>query len=112
MLDKFSVYNQILVIEDNKHKTTFTTPWRTYAYNHIPFGLKNVGTTFKMAMDRAFKDLIGKTIVDYQDDLTVYSKPKKLHFKHLREFFERCRIYRISLNPKKCLFLITEGKLL
>ena len=31
---------------------------------------------------------------------------------HLRQIFERCRKYGISLNPKKCVFAVTEGKLL
>lgn len=93
MLDGFSGYNQISVIEEDKHKTAFTTPWVTYAYNCMPFGLKNVGATFQRAVDQAFQDLIGNTIVDYQDDLTVYSKLKELHFKHLQEVFERCNNY-------------------
>ena len=63
-------------------------------------------------MDHAFKDLIGKFMADYQDDLTVHSKLRELHFKHLREVFARCRMFGISLNPKKCLFVVSEGKLL
>ena len=31
---------------------------------------------------------------------------------HLRKIFERCPKYGISLNPKKCVFTVTEGKLL
>jgi hypothetical protein len=41
MLDGFSGYNQILVVEEDREKTTFITPWETYAYARIPFGLKN-----------------------------------------------------------------------
>jgi len=49
---------------------------------------------------------------DYQYDLIVYSKLRERHIKHLRRVFEKCRIYGISLNPKKFLFSITKGKLL
>ena len=31
---------------------------------------------------------------------------------HLRKFFEKCRKYGLSLNPKKTLFGLQEGKLL
>jgi hypothetical protein len=90
--------------------------WRrsslTYAYIRMPFRLKNAGATFQRAMDHAFKDFIGKFMVDYQDDLTVYSKSREIHLTHLKQIFEKCRIYGISLNPKKCLFVVTEGKLL
>jgi hypothetical protein len=63
-------------------------------------------------MDHAFKDFIGNYMVDYQDDLTIHSNIREEHIKHLREVFEHCRLYGISLNPKKCLFVVSEKKLL
>ena len=46
MLDGFSRYNQILVRPTDQEKTTFTTPWGTFVYAKMPFGLMNVVTTF------------------------------------------------------------------
>jgi hypothetical protein len=63
-------------------------------------------------MDHDFKYLIGKFMPNYQDDLTVYSKIREKCIDHLREVFERCRIFGISLNPKKFSFVVYEGKLL
>lgn len=80
----------------------FTTPWGTYFYLRIPFGLTNAGATFERAMDVAFTDLINTIMVVYQDDLAAYSK--KVFIKALE--------YGISLNPKKYHFAITKGKLL
>ena len=74
MLDGFSGYNQVLVNKEDQHKTTFTTPWGTYKFLIIPFGLLNAGPTFQRAMDFSFKELIGKIIEIYQDDLNVFSK--------------------------------------
>lgn len=51
--------------EEDKYKTTFTTPWGTYDFNQMPFGLENARATFHRAMDHAFKDLIRKFMVDY-----------------------------------------------
>ena len=45
-MDEFSSYNQIKMAEKNKAKTTFTTNWRTYAYDVMPFGLKNASATY------------------------------------------------------------------
>jgi hypothetical protein len=39
MLDGFSGYNQIRLKEEDSHKTTFTTPWGTFEYLRMPFGL-------------------------------------------------------------------------
>ena len=63
-------------------------------------------------MDEAFKGLINKCIVIYMDDLTVFSKDRSTHIADLRHVFNRCRWYGISLNPKKCSFGVTKGKLL
>ena len=37
----------------------------------------------------------------YQDDLTIFLKERSSHVGHLRQIFERCRKYGISLNPAK-----------
>ena len=63
-------------------------------------------------MDYAFRGLIGKIIEIYQDDLTVFSKDGGSHIKHLKQVFERCREFGISLNPAKSVFGVPEGKLL
>jgi hypothetical protein len=78
----------------------------------MPFELINVGETFKRAMDVDFWGLINKYMVVYVDVLTVYSKNKEYHIQHLTQIFERCRKYGISLNPKKNIFGVEEGKFL
>jgi hypothetical protein len=87
MLDGFSRYNQIMVHPDDQEKTTFTTPWGTFMYAKMPFGLMNAGETFQRAMDIAFVDEKDKFIVIYLDDITVFSDSDDEHLKHLRKFF-------------------------
>ena len=111
-LDGFSCYNQVLVHPDDQLKTTFRTKWGTYAYQKMPFGLINVGNTFQRAMDIAFKGLVNKSVVIYLDDITVYSKKRGNHLRDLKQNFQRCQRYGISLNPKKFFFALSEGKLL
>ena len=38
LMDGFSRYNQIHIVEEDQHKTTFTTPWDTFCYNMMPLG--------------------------------------------------------------------------
>ena len=45
-VDGFSSYNQIKMAEEDKAKTTFTTYWETYAFDVMPFILKNGGATY------------------------------------------------------------------
>ena len=65
MLDGFSGYNQIMVHPYDQEKTTFTTPWDTFMYAKIPFGLMNARETFQRAMDIAFVDEKFNFIVIY-----------------------------------------------
>ena len=112
MMDRFSGYNQVVIKESEQLKTAFTTPWGTYVYVKIPFGLTNVGATFQHAMDVTFADIIDEFLIVYQDDLTTYSKDENDHCMHLEKVFIRSLKYSISLNPRKCNFGVTEGKLL
>ena len=74
LLDGYSSYNQIAVCEGDKEKTAFTTPWGTFMYDKIPFGLMNTGATFQRAMDIAFVGERDKFMVIYLDDITFFSK--------------------------------------
>jgi len=63
-------------------------------------------------MDVAFVSQVNKFVVIYLDDITIFSKSYQKHLKHLMKVFDRCKKFGISLNPKKSLFAIKEGKLL
>jgi ribonuclease HI len=111
-IDGFSGYNQIAVHPEDREKTAFTTPWGTFMYEKMPFGLMNAGATFQRAMDIAFIGEKDKFVLIYLDDITVFSNSHELHLQHLRKTFLKCRKYGISLNPKKSNFALKEGKLL
>jgi hypothetical protein len=112
MLDGYSGYNQVDVHPEDQEKTTFTTPWGTFMYAKMPFGLMNAGATFQMAMDIAFLKEKDEYVVIYLDDITKFSKTDPDHLQHLRKVFLKCRKFGISLNPKKSHFSMDEGKLL
>ena len=59
-----------------------------------------------------FKEQIGKTMEVYVDDMLVKSKEAQDHIQHLAEMFDILRIYRMKLNPQKCVFGVESGKFL
>nr|GEV31628.1 reverse transcriptase domain-containing protein [Tanacetum cinerariifolium] len=61
-LDGFSGYFLILIDPQNQEKTTFTCPYGTFAYRHMPFGLCNAPGTFQSCMMAIFHDMIEETI--------------------------------------------------
>ena len=88
----------------------FTTPWGTLMYARMPFRLMNASATFQRAMDITF--IGNKFVVMYLDDITVFSKSNEEHLDHLKKTFDKCRRFGLSLNPKKSIFALEEGKLL
>jgi len=95
LLDGYLGYNQILVHENDRNKTAFTTSWGTFHYAKMPFSLKNVGDTFQRAMDITFANEKDVFLVVYLDDLIVFSSSDDEHLHHLKIVFQRCRNFRI-----------------
>ena len=44
---------------EDEEKMAFMTSQRNFSYRTMPFGLKNVGTTYQRLMDMVFADQIG-----------------------------------------------------
>ena len=63
-------------------------------------------------MDTAFEGERDRFVVVYLYDITVFSKSDKEHLIHLKQAFDKCRKYGLSLNPKKSLFAMEKGRLL
>jgi len=53
-------------------------------------------------VDKIFKDLIGRTMKVYVDDMLVKSIPRTDHLQHLSEAFDLLRKYKVKLNPEEC----------
>ena len=111
-MDGFSGSNQMKMGQEDMVKTSFITPWGTYCYKVMPFGLKNAGATYQWAGITLLHDLIHKEVEVYVDDMIVKSKDHEGYILALRKFFESVWFYKLRLNPKKCTFGVTFEKLL
>lgn len=111
-LDGFSGYNQVSVKKEDQHKMAFATKWGIFAYKVMPFGLTNAPAMFQRLMSHAFKEYLRVFLEIFMDDLCVHSLVRMEHVEHLKLVFEKCRVYRIFLNPDKCKFMVRQGKIL
>ena len=90
----------------------------------MPFGLKNAGTTYQRCMQQCFTDRIDPldqpdqaerpkpTIAVYVDDIVVKTAQACDLIANLAATFANLRRFNIKLNPKKCVFVVSKGKLL
>ena len=108
-VDGFLGYNLIKMALEDMEKTSFITPWGTYCYKVMPFGLKNADATYQRAAITLLHDLIHKEVEVYVDDMILKPKDREGHIPTLRKFFERIQFYKLRLNPKKCTFGVTFG---
>jgi hypothetical protein len=97
--------------EDRKH-TAFVTVDGLYCYVVMLYGLKNAMPTFVRVMSKTFGDLIRDKVEVYVDDIVVKTKKRSTLEEHLTLVFDKLRATRTKLNPDKCVFGISAGKLL
>uniref|UniRef100_A0A2N9FGR7 Integrase catalytic domain-containing protein n=1 Tax=Fagus sylvatica TaxID=28930 RepID=A0A2N9FGR7_FAGSY len=72
----------------------------------------NAGATYQRAMVTLFHDMIHHEIEVYVDDMIAKSRTAQDHLTDLRKLFQRLKKYQLRLNPNKCAFGVTSGKLL
>ena len=94
-MDGFLGYNQIKMALEDTEKTSFITPWGTYCYKVMSFGLKNAGATYQRTTTTLLHNLIRKEVEVYIDDMIVKSKDREGHMLALRKFFERIQFYKL-----------------
>ena len=78
----------------------------------MPFGLKNAGATYQRAMTALFHNLMHQEVEVYVDDIIAKSRKPEDHLICLKKLFDRLRKYKLCLNPSKCVFGVSSGKLL
>ena len=93
-MNRFLGYNQIKMAQEDMEKASFITPWGTYYYKVMPFGLKNAGATYQRAATTLLHDLIHKEVEVYVDDMIVKSEDFEGHIPALRKFFETVWFYK------------------
>jgi hypothetical protein len=111
-LDAYSGYHQIRMKESDQLATSFITPFGMYCYATMPFGLRNVGATYRRCMNHVFGEHIGRTVEAYIDDIVVKTREASDLLSDLETTFKCLKAKGVKLNPEKCVFEVPRGMLL
>lgn len=109
VLDLTSGYHQCPMHEDSKKLTAFLTPFGTFQFERVPFGLKQAPAYFQHIMsDVVLRDLCLVICVGYIDDIIIYAKTKEELLERTRRVLQRFQEFGITIKAKKCKFGLTS----
>jgi hypothetical protein len=111
-LDAYFGFHQIRMAKEDRRHTAFVTVDGLYYYVVMPYGLRNALPTFVQAMSKTFGDLIRDKVEIYVDDIMVKTREGSTIVEDLTLVFGKLRATRTKLNPEKCIFGVSAGKLL
>ncbi|CAN6570486.1 unnamed protein product [Malus baccata var. baccata] len=99
----------IVIAPDDQEKTTFTCPFGTFAYRHMPFGLCYAPATFQRCMVSIFSEFVEKIIEVFIDDFSVFGDSFDACLNNLTLILQRCIETNLVLNWEKCHFMVKQG---
>ena len=105
-MDLCKAYYHVPMTLESRDKTTITTPFGSFRFNMMPFGLCGAPSSFMRLMTEVVHGL--QNIFVYLDDIIVYSTSAEEHIAHLRSLFERLAQYGLKINREKCSLGVEE----
>ena len=104
--DAVKGYHQCPLDKASQDLTTFITPFGRFKFLRAPFGLSSISEHYNRRMDEAFTGL--QDFRKIVDDVIVYDNNISSHVTHVRQFLQRCRERKITLNKDKFVFAEPE----
>ena len=102
-LDLMKGYLQLPLTERASKLCTVVTMNGAYQCLTMPFGVKNGPQVFQHRIStEVLRELDGKGVESFVDDMCVYSETFEEHVRLLREVFTRLRACELVLNGAKC----------
>ena len=101
-LDLKSAYNLILINEFDEWKTAFRMRYGLIEYKVMPFGLANAPATFQNLMNEIFRYMINLGVVNYRDDIFIYSENEQDNVALVKRVLERLQEHQLAIAPDKC----------
>lgn len=100
--DLASGFHHILINEDDKVKTAFTTSSGQFQWRVMPFGLSNAPATFQRLMDEIFSPMKHLGVHVYFDDVCVATSGTfEHHMSIVRLVLQECITRHLSIKASK-----------
>jgi hypothetical protein len=108
-MDLLSGYYQLMIREQDRHVTAFSTPRGHFEYLVIAQGLAGAPATFNRFVQSVFKDF-AEFCKAFFDDIYIFTKSLQVseHLVALDKVLQRCESRGLSIKLSKCVFVQQE----
>ena len=106
VLDAWNGYHSVPIRKEDRHLTTFITPWGRYRYKTAPQGYIASGDGYTRRYDEIVATIPNKT--KCIDDVLLWSNTIEESFNQTADWLDTCGRHGITLNPDKFVFAEDE----
>ncbi|WMV13463.1 hypothetical protein MTR67_006848 [Solanum verrucosum] len=107
-IDLRSGYHQLRVKENDIPKTAFRTRYGQYEFFVMPFGLTNAPAVFMDLMNRVFMPYLDQFLVDFINDILIFSRSSEDHDRHLQIVLKFLKEKELYAKLSKCELWLDE----
>jgi len=107
-IDGSGAYHVIEVNKGDREKTAFATPWGSYQFTHMPFGLCNAPSTYARLVQMVLAGIPYHMALPYLDDTIIHSRDLEGHFTALDKVLTANAQAGLKLSPAKCAFFKSQ----
>ncbi|GFX25525.1 uncharacterized protein K02A2.6 [Trichonephila clavipes] len=108
VLDLNSAYWQIHLPKEYRKILTFTTPWKTFQFNRLPFDIKHAAAYFQNMMDKVLSTCKYPGIHCYQDDIIIAANTIQELNAKLHDVLNALQENNLTLAPDKRILATQE----
>ena len=107
-LDNSGAFHVIEIAPEDRHKTSFSSPFNTWQFTRLPFGLAGGPSSYARLVLQVLRNIPPDVAVAYVDDILIHSETFAQHLTNLDLVLNRYAKAGLKLNPAKCNFVATE----
>lgn len=84
-----NTYSLVRICRGDEWNTTFSTFSGLYEYCIMPYGLSSTPSVFQCLVNDVLRDMLGKFVTAYIDDILIYSPSYETHIHHVCKVLQK-----------------------
>jgi len=108
VIDLNKAFLQCPLAKNSRDITSFSTIFGKYQMKRVCFGLQVGSSVLSSYLDKVFNDIKFKYVINFCDDIIIYSSSKSEHLEHVKEVIARLSKHKLTVNVDKAKFFCQE----